>query len=133
VEKAHERILAWLFGSIAGTMLFAGVSILLAGVALFGMLSEPSALGAIAAIVLQLGAAFVVTGATAKYLSRRRGLLLPNERLTIPDDQRPPVSGWSSPGASRYAPHSPSCCWPLCRCWPFPCRVAPMSSENIAD
>ena len=94
MDKVHERVLAWLLGSIAGAMLSAGVACLLAGVAAFTMLSEPSALGAIAAIVLQLGMAFVVAGATARYLSRRRGILLPNERVTTPADQRQPVGGW---------------------------------------
>ena len=56
MDKVHERVLAGLVGSIAGAMLFAGVAVLLAGVASFAMLSEPSALGAIAAIVLQIGA-----------------------------------------------------------------------------
>jgi hypothetical protein len=94
MDKVHERVLAWLVGSIAGAMLSAGVAVLLAGVSLFAMLSEPSALGAIAAIVLQLGVAFVIAGAAARYLSRRRGVLLPNERVTTPDDQRQPVGGW---------------------------------------
>jgi hypothetical protein len=94
MDKVHERMLAWFVGAIAGAMLFAGVAVLVAGVAPFAMLSEPTSLGAIAAIVLQIGAAFVVAGATARYLSLRRGVLLPNERVTTPDDQRQPVGGW---------------------------------------
>ena len=94
MDKVHERILTWLLASISGAMLSAGVAVLLAGGAAFAMLSEPSALGAIAAIVLQLGVAFVIAGATARYLSYRRGVLLPNERVTTPEDQRQPVGGW---------------------------------------
>jgi hypothetical protein len=40
MDRVHERVLAWLLGSIAGAMLFAGVAVLLAGVAAFAMLPE---------------------------------------------------------------------------------------------
>ena len=75
-------------------MLFAGVSVLVACIPLFSMLSESPVPRAIGAILLQIGGAFVIAGAAAQYLSRPRRLVMPNERVTISENQRPPVGGW---------------------------------------
>jgi hypothetical protein len=75
-------------------MLFAGISVLVAAVPLFGMLPEAPAARAIAGVLFQLSGVFLVSGATAIYLSRPRSVWLPNERTTTSDAERPRVGGW---------------------------------------
>lgn len=94
MDTVPERLVAWLLRSVASAMLFAGIAMLLAGGATFGMLSGEGVLHAIAVVLLQIGAGFVVTGAAATWLSQSRTPLLPNESATIADGQRPPIGGW---------------------------------------
>ena len=49
---------------------------------------------AIAAVLFQISGVFVLSGATAIYLSRRRARWLPNERAKTSDAERPGVGGW---------------------------------------
>ena len=88
-----ERLIAWLVRAAAGAMLFAGVAIFVAAVPAYGFVTDAPLLGAIGAILLQVGGALVVAGGLAKLLLRQRGHL-PNERVIVTDDQRPPVGGW---------------------------------------
>ena len=94
MDTVPERLVAWLLRSVARAVLFAGTSMLLAGGATFGMLSDEGVFGAIAVILLHVGAGFALTGAAAIWLSQSREPLLPNESATIANSQRPPVSGW---------------------------------------
>jgi hypothetical protein len=94
VERLTDRLTLWALRSVATAMLFAGVSVLVAGVPLSGMLPEAPVARAIAGVLFQLSGVFVVSGATAIYLSRPRALWLPNERATISDAERPRVGGW---------------------------------------
>jgi len=94
MEKLSDRLIAWLLRAVAAVMLLAGVSVLVAGGAASGMPTGSPAVRTIAGIVLQLGLVFVVAGAAAIYLSRPRGLLLPNERATTSEAGRPAIGGW---------------------------------------
>jgi len=84
----------WALRSVATAMLLAGVSVLVAGVPLLGMLPESPVARAIAGILFQLSGVFVVSGATAMYLSRPRAPWLPNERATTSDADRLGIGGW---------------------------------------
>lgn len=94
METLSDRLTAWLLRLVATAMLFAGASVLVAGVPLFGMLTGSNVARTIAGVLFQLGGVLVVAGGTAIYLSRPRGLLLPNERAPIADAERPAVGGW---------------------------------------
>jgi len=94
MSTVAERLIGWLLRSTAQAVLAAGAAILVACVPLFGLLSESTVPRAIAGILIQIGGAFVFAGATATYLSRPRGWLLPNERVTTAAHQRPAVGGW---------------------------------------
>ena len=86
----------WALRSVAGIMLFGGVSELVSGGLMLVMAIEASnfpVVRSIAGIVFQLSGVFVVCGATAMYLSRPRAPLLPNERATTHDADRPDVGG----------------------------------------
>ena len=83
----------WALRSVATMMLFGGVSALVAGVPLYGMISESPVARAIAGVVFQISGVFMVSGAAAMYLSRAGGPTLPNERLTTSDADRPDVGG----------------------------------------
>ena len=72
----------WALRSAATMMLFGGVSALVAGAPLYGMIPESPVARAIAGVVFQLSGVFVVSGAAAMYLSRAGGPRLPNERVT---------------------------------------------------
>ena len=89
-----ERLTAWALRLLAGAMLLAGMAVLVAGAASSGMLTESAVVRTSAGILLQIGATFVVAGAAAIYLSRPRGLVLPNERAATTDAERPQVGGW---------------------------------------
>jgi len=84
----------WALRSVATAMLLAGVSVLVAGVPLLGMLPESPVARAIAGILFQLSGVFVVSGATAMYLSRPRAPWRPNERATTSDADRLGIGGW---------------------------------------
>ena len=94
MDKLTDRLTMWALRSVATAILFAGVSVLVAGVPLFGLLPEFPVARAIAAVLFQISGVFVVSGATAMYLSRPRALSLPNERATTSDAERPGVGGW---------------------------------------
>jgi hypothetical protein len=94
MDNLTDRLTMWALRSVATAILFAGVSVLVAGVPLFGMLPEFPVARAIAAVLFQISALFVVSGATAMYLSRPRARWLPNERATTSDAERPGVGGW---------------------------------------
>ena len=93
MSTVAERIIGWSMRAIARAMLFGGVAMLLAAIPAFGLLS-PGVPRAIAGVLLQVAAAFLVGGAAATYLSHTRGTLLPNERVTTAATQRPAVGGW---------------------------------------
>jgi hypothetical protein len=95
MEKLTDRIGEWLLRSIATVMLFAGVAVLVAGMASSGLLSGSAVASTIAGILFQIGGLFLVAGAGAIYLSRPRGLLsLPNEHAATSEAERPEVGGW---------------------------------------
>ncbi len=75
-------------------MLFAGMSVLVAGIAASRILTGSSVAETIGGILLQIGVAFVVAGAGAIYLSGSRGVLLPNERVTTAEAGPPTIGGW---------------------------------------
>jgi len=77
MERLSDRLTAWVLRLVATAMLFAGLSVLVAGVPLFGMLTASPVARTIAGVLFQLSGVFVVAGGTAIYLSRPRGLLLP--------------------------------------------------------
>ena len=83
----------WALRSVARMMLLAGVSALVAGVPMYGMMSESPVARAIAGVVFQLSGVFMISGAAAMYLSRTSGPKLTNERLTTADADRPEVGG----------------------------------------
>jgi hypothetical protein len=93
-DKVGDRFAMWALRSVATAMVFAGVSVLVAGVPLFGMFPEAPVARTIAGFLFQLSGLFVVSGATAMYLSRARAPGLPNERATTSDAERPRVGGW---------------------------------------
>jgi hypothetical protein len=70
MDKLTDRLTMWALRSVARAILFAGVSVFVAGVPLFGMLPEFPVARAIAAGLFQISGVFVVSGATALYLSR---------------------------------------------------------------
>jgi hypothetical protein len=94
METRTDRLTAWVLRSVATLMLLAGVSVLVAGMAAMAMSTESPVVRTIAGIIFQLGLVCVVAGAAAIYLSRPRGLLLPNERTTTTEAARPAVGGW---------------------------------------
>jgi hypothetical protein len=76
MDTLTDRFAMWALRSVATAMLFAGVSTVVAGVPLIGMFPEAPVARAIACVLFQLSGVFVVSGATAMYLSRapvRRG------------------------------------------------------------
>jgi hypothetical protein len=74
-------------------MLFAGLSLLVAGVPLLGVLAESPLARTAARLFLQVAGVFVAAGGAAAYLSTSRRPLLPNERApTAPGS--PEVGGW---------------------------------------
>ncbi len=88
-----DRLTLWVLRSFATGMLFFGVSLLMAGVPVVGMLAE-SELAAIAGIFLQIAIVFIVAGAAGMYLSRSRRPLLPNEHRSTSEGARPTLGGW---------------------------------------
>jgi hypothetical protein len=74
-------------------MLLGGVSALVAGAPLYGMISDSPVARAIAGVVFQISGVFMVSGAAAMCLSRAGGPTLPSERLTTSAADRPDVGG----------------------------------------
>src|SRR5688500_16738788 len=93
MQSYLDRFVAWALRTVAKAMMFAGVSLLVAFVPVIGMASELPLASTIARFLLELSAFFIMAGATVTYLSRRRGLQFPNERVG-PDHERPEVGGW---------------------------------------
>ena len=83
-----------MFRMFARAMLLAGVSGLLASVVALGTVATSPVLKTISSLLLAASAVFAAGGATAVYLSRPRGFLLPNERPEISATTRPPLGGW---------------------------------------
>ena len=79
---------------LATTLLFAGVSVFVAAVPVAGLLGGSPDVRGISTTVLLIGGVFAIGGAAARYLSRPRGRLLPNERVTRADPETPVVGGW---------------------------------------
>ena len=75
-------------------MLFFGVSLLMAGVPVVGMLAGSELAMAIAGIFVQIAIVFIVAGAAGIYLSRSRKSLLPNEHPSTSEGARPTLGGW---------------------------------------
>jgi Protein of unknown function (DUF2569) len=95
VEEMADRFAAWVLRSVATVMLFAGASVLVAGLPVFGFLTGSAAGRRIAGILLQVGGVLVVGGATAIYLSRPQGLFfLANEQAATSETERTPLGGW---------------------------------------
>jgi len=94
MDTVPERLIGWVLRATARGLLFAGFAALLAGVFLFGTMSDSSVLRAIASILMQVAGVFIVAGAAATFWSGSRRSLLPNEQLTTTADQRTAVGGW---------------------------------------
>jgi len=94
VQTPFERLVAWLLGSAATAMLIAGVAMLVAAIPTWPMTAGAEAPRAIVVIVMQMGTVLVVGGLASKYFLRRRAPMLPNERVTVAEDQRPSLGGW---------------------------------------
>ena len=92
MTSIFDRFVAWAARLVATALLVAGVSMLVAGVPLIGMATGFPIASTIARFLLELSALFIVAGATVIYLSRRRGLLFPNE--SIAGGERPEIGGW---------------------------------------
>ena len=93
MDRLTDRLTLWALRSVATMMLLGGVSALVAGAPLYGMLPESPVARAIAGILFQLSGVFVVCGAAAMYLSRAGAPWLPNERATTTDADRPDIGG----------------------------------------
>ena len=83
----------WALRAVSRMMLLGGVSALVAGLPAYGMTSESPVARAIAGVVFQISAVFIVLGTAAMYLSRAGEPKLPNECLTTADADRPDVGG----------------------------------------
>ena len=93
MDRLTDRFVMWALRSVARMMLLAGVSALVAGIPMYGMISESPVARAIAGVVFQLSGVFMISGAAAMYWSRAGGPTLPNERLTTADADRRDVGG----------------------------------------
>jgi hypothetical protein len=89
-----DRLTLWVLRSFAAAMLFFGVSLLMAGVPVVGMLAGSELAMAIARIFLQIAIVFIVAGAAGMYLSRSRRPMLPNEHPSTLEGARPTLGGW---------------------------------------
>ncbi len=93
MDRVTDRLTMWALRSVATMMLLGGISALVAGAPLYGMISDSPVARAIAGVVFQISGVFMVSGAAAMYLSRAGGPTLPNERLTTSAADRPDVGG----------------------------------------
>ena len=95
MDTVPERLVAYVLRSIARAVLFAGISMLPAGMPLFVLLrSESAELRQIAVTLLQLGGVLITTGIIARYCLQPGRRSLHNEQVTIAEAQRPTVGGW---------------------------------------
>jgi hypothetical protein len=92
--RLFERLVAWALRSASTVMVFAGASVLAAGVPLFGMLTGAAIARTMGVLLFQVSLVFIVAGAGGIYLCRRRQPLLPNEREATSDKPRPAIGGW---------------------------------------
>jgi hypothetical protein len=93
MSSLFDRLAAWALRLVASGMVFAGISMLVATVPVIGMASGFPMASTVARFLLELTALFIVFGATVTYLSRRRGLLFPNERVNS-EVVRSELGGW---------------------------------------
>ena len=89
-----DRFAAGILRSAAIAMLFAGISMLVAGVPLSSVLAGSAMTREISGILLQISGVFVIAGAASLYLSSPRAVRLPNEHMATSDAERPEVAGW---------------------------------------
>ena len=94
MDTLSDRLTAWVLRFVATTMLFIGVALLVACLALYGLLNETPVVATIAGIVIELGGLFVLAGGLARYLSTPRGALLPNELAATHTAERSLLGGW---------------------------------------
>ena len=94
MEPVMGRVALSSLSVVAMAMLFAGLSMLVAGVPLLGMLAGSSVAGTIGSAVLRVSGAFVIAGAVAVILSRRLWFVLPNEREAAASGGPPALAGW---------------------------------------
>ena len=93
VDTLFERLIAWSLRSAATAMLIAGVAMLVAGMPAWPMTAGSETPRAIVVILMQMGGVLVVGAVASKYFLRRRAPMLPNERITVAEDQRPSLDG----------------------------------------
>jgi len=93
VGTPFERLVAWLLRSVATACLMAGVAMLVAAVPAWPMAAGTEDPRAIVVVLMQMGGLLLAGGIATKYLLRGGAPVLPNERVTIPEDQRPPLGG----------------------------------------
>ena len=129
VGTLFERLVGWSLRSAATALLVGGVALLVAAVPAWPLTAETEAPRAIVVILAQMGALLVWAGAAANYLLRRRAPLLPNERTTVADDQRPALGGELVMLALVLigAP-----IWLVVRLQPFLCRRRAGEPRNLA-
>jgi len=84
-------LVLWLLATL---MLVAGLSMLLSGAPVFAMATEFPTVQSFFGYFLEFGLAFALAGGLALYLTRPHGLLLPNEREEVREDERPQLNGW---------------------------------------
>ena len=88
-DKLGDRFAMWALRSVATAMLFAGVSVLVAGVPLFGMFPEAPVARTIAGFLFQLEwPVRRFRSRRQSYLSRARAPGLPNERATTSEAEQ---------------------------------------------
>ena len=88
MDSRTERLVAWLLRSVAGAMIFAGSSALVAAVPLFIFGSMAGELHSIGGIVIQIAAVLVTGGIAARYFLGARTPILPGERATAAGGER---------------------------------------------
>jgi hypothetical protein len=89
----RTQLLLWVLRVSAGAMLLAGLSALLASAVTIGTLASSPAPQRVALLALCASTVLIVAGGSAVYLSRPRGLSLPNERAEIGTSDRPAIGG----------------------------------------
>ena len=88
-----ERLASWALRSVATATVIAGVGMLVAGIPTWPMTAGTDAPRAIVAILMQMGGLLLVGALVARYFLRGGAPVLPNERITVSDDQRPALGG----------------------------------------
>ena len=88
-----ERLVSRVVRSVATALLMAGVAMLVAAMPAWPLTAGTEAPRAIVVVLLQMGAVLVAGGVAAKFVLRGRFPALPNEQITVADDQRPALGG----------------------------------------